>query len=441
MRRSFVAVVVAGMVATAACLTPPPARGALTPSTYRVEDLGTLPGDFSSTAMGINAFGDVVGWSAGPNGTRAFLYTNATGMTALAGPTGRPVTTARAVNASGTVVGNASTGGGDIGHAVRWQAGVPLDLGTLGIGDYSDARGVNATGVTVGVSHTDGGTLLAVHAFRHTNSLGMVDLTPTADDARAEGINDAGQVVGWREGRAFRLTGTTFTDLGVASGFAASFAYAINSSGQVAGHVISGTGNAERIFRYTNGAMVVLGGLGEFNRALGINTAGDVVGYGRPGLGLRQGFIYTDANGMRGLNELIDPTSGWFILGAGGINDAGQIAGWASGPAGQRAVRLTPGVAPSPTPPNAPSNLTGSVISSGVQLTWTDASGNEQGFRVQRARGAQGSFVLLATVGANITTYIDAAVTAGKVYRYRVRAFNDAGASAWSNTIRVRVRR
>src|SRR6187397_2591005 len=159
---------------------------------YTVQDLGTLPGDYSSTAMGINANGDVVGWSAGPTGTRAFLYTNAAGMKALAGPAGRPVTTARAVNGIGTVVGNASTGGSDIGHAVRWQAGVPLDLGTLGTGDYSDARGVNATGVSVGVSHTNGGALLAVHAFRHTNTLGMVDLTPTSDDAHAEAINDAG---------------------------------------------------------------------------------------------------------------------------------------------------------------------------------------------------------------------------------------------------------
>ena len=49
----------------------------------------------------------------------------------------------------------------------------------------------------------------------------------------------------------------------MASGFAASFAYAINGSGQVAGHVISATGNSEKIFRYTNGTMVVLGGFGE----------------------------------------------------------------------------------------------------------------------------------------------------------------------------------
>jgi len=205
--------------------------------------------------------------------------------------------------------------------------------------------------------------------------------------------------------------------------------------------VISGSGNSEQIFRYTNGTMAVLGGLGEFNRALGMNSAGDVVGYGLPVLGLRQGFFYSDGKGMQGLNQLIDATSGWYILGAGGINDAGQIAGWASGPSGQRAVRLTPGAPPPPTPPAAPTALTASVLSSSrVLLNWSDNSGNEQGFRVQRAQGA-GSFVLLAELGANATGYSDATVRAGKVYQYRVRAFNQAGTSAWSNTIKVRVRR
>jgi probable HAF family extracellular repeat protein len=440
MRKCLLPLVVVALVATAMVGLTAPTRAA-TVLTYGVEDLGTLPGDYSSVAMGINAFGDVVGWSAGPNGTRAFLYTNAAGMTALAAPSGRPVTTARAVNGSGTVVGNASTGGSDIGHAVRWQAGVARDLGTLGTGEFSDARGVNSTGVTVGTSHTNSGAVLGVHAFRFTDASGMVDLTPASDDAHAEGINDAGQITGWRNGRAFRLTGTTFTDLGVA-GFAASFGYAINSSGQVAGHVISGTGNSEQIFRYTNGTMVVLGGFGEFNRALGINTAGDIVGYGQPVLRLRQGFVYTDANGLQGLNQLIGSTSGWFILGAGGINDSGQIAGWASGPVGQRAVRLTPGAITPPTAPNAPSALAGSLLSSSrVRLTWTDNSGNEQGFRIQRAQGTQGTFVLLSQVGVNVTTFTDTTAKAGRTYRYRVQAFNAAGASAWSNTISVRVRR
>ena len=410
---------------------------------YTVENLGTLPGDYSSVAMGINQFGDVVGWSAGPAGTRAFVYTNAGGMTALPALTGRPVTTARAINGSGVVVGTASTGGSDIGHAVRWQSGVATDLGALGSGYFSEARGVNATGTIVGTSSSDGGSWLATHAFRYTDATGMVDLTPGYDNAHAEGINDTGQIVGWRNGRAFRLTGGTFTDLGVAAGFSESFAYAINGTGQVAGHVISSTGNSEQIFRYTNGVMTILGGLGEYNRVWGINAAGDVVGEGVPVLGppyAQQGFLYTDASGMQGLNQLIDPASGWFILGAAGINDAGQIVGWASGPNGQRAVRLTPTVV-APTPPAAPTGLAGQALSGArVRLTWTDNAGNELGFRVQRARGSQGSFVLVGQVAANITTFTDTTAKAGRTYRYRVQAYNAAGSSSWSNTIRIRAR-
>jgi hypothetical protein len=268
----------------------------------------------------------------------------------------------------------------------------------------------------------------------------MVDLTPGVDDAHAEGINDFGQVTGWRNGRAFRLTGSTFTDLGVPTGFAASFGFAINGSGQVAGHLITGSGNAERIFRYTNGVMAVIGGLGEYNRAFGMNSAGDVVGAGVPVLGLKQGFLYTDAGGMQGLNQLIGST-GWFILGATGINDAGQIAGWASGPAGQRAVRLNKGGSVPATAPSAPSGLTATALSSArIRLTWTDGSSNEAGFRIQRAVGS-GPFTALADVGSNVTTYTDLGTVAGKRYHYRVQAFNSVGSSAWSNTISVRAKR
>jgi probable HAF family extracellular repeat protein len=442
MRKGLVGITVLGLVlaafggfSTAASAAPAP--------TYRVEDLGTLPGDYASAAMGINRFGDVVGWSMGPSGTRAFLYTNAAGMTALPSPAGRPVTSARAVNDSGTVVGTASlaSGSADIGHAVRWRSGTVRDLGTLGTGLFSDARGVNAAGVTVGTSYTNGGGLSGIHAFRYDDASGLVDLTPATDDAHAEAINDAGQVTGWRNGRAFRLAGSTFTDLGVPADFAASFGFAINGSGQVAGHVRSASGNAEQVFRYTDGTgMAILGGFGELNRASGINSAGDVVGWGRPVLGLRQGFLYTDANGMQGLNSLIGPASGWFVLGAGGINDAGQIAGWASGSLGQRAVRLTPGaVVVPPATPATPTGLAGSVLSaSRIRLNWIDNAANETGSRIERSVGSA-KFVLLAQVGANATTYTDRAVSAGKVYRYRVRAYNAAGASTWSNTISVRV--
>jgi len=45
----------------------------------RVFDLGTLPGDSSSEAVAINAAGDVVGYSKGPRGLRAFLRIKAGG--------------------------------------------------------------------------------------------------------------------------------------------------------------------------------------------------------------------------------------------------------------------------------------------------------------------------------------------------------------------------
>jgi hypothetical protein len=144
---------------------------------------------------------------------------------------------------------------------------------------------------------------------------------------------------------------------------------------------------------------------------------------------------------MQGLNQLIDPASGWYILGATGINDAGQIVGWASGPNGQRAVRLTP-TSVAPTAPTAPTSLAGQALSNArVRLTWTDTAANETGFRIQRAYGFSGSFVQIGQVGANTMTFTDTGAKAGKTYRYRVQAFNAVGSSAWSNTVSIKTRR
>jgi probable HAF family extracellular repeat protein len=350
-RVAFRVLVAITLVASFALVAPVAAAAA---PTYLVEDLGTLSGDATSVAMGINATGQVVGWS-GSVATRAFVSTDGAGMVALAAPAGRPVTTARAINDSGAVAGNASTGGSDIGQAVRWTGGVPDAFGTLGTGLFSDARSIDSAGVTVGSSYTDGGGLLGIHAFRTRADGSLFDLTPVADTARAEGINDAGQIAGYRDGRAVRWEGGSVLDLGTA-GFGFSFGSAINDSGQVAGSVSSSSGNVERIFRYTDGiGMVVLGGLGEHNVALGMNNAGDVVGSGRPTLGTTvfpSAFLFTDVGGMVDLNTLIDPASGWVLKGAGDINDEGQIAAWGSNnlTGTYRALRLTPVVADTTAP-------------------------------------------------------------------------------------------
>ena len=68
-----------------------------------------------------------------------------------------------------------------------------------------------------------------------------------------------------------------------------------------------------------------------------------------------------------------------------------------------------------------------------LTLTWSDTSTNENGFKVERKTGTVGAYGQIATVAAETTGYVDAAVTAGATYCYRVRAYNSAGDSAYSN--------
>src|SRR6188508_2413031 len=90
-------------------------RPAVAQSGYVVEDLGTLAGDNSSVAWAINENGDVVGWSMGPAGTRAFVYRSAGGMVALPALSNRPRSIARDINDLGVIVGSANAGGTDLG--------------------------------------------------------------------------------------------------------------------------------------------------------------------------------------------------------------------------------------------------------------------------------------------------------------------------------------
>jgi len=84
------------------------------------------------------------------------------------------------------------------------------------------------------------------------------------------------------------------------------------------------------------------------------------------------------------------------------------------------------------TPPNAPSNLNVSAISCDkVQLNWFDNSDNEDGFKIERKEGG-GSFVLLATVGQDITSYLDETTSENKNYTYKITAFNDFGENSSS---------
>ena len=94
---------------------------------------------------------------------------------------------------------------------------------------------------------------------------------------------------------------------------------------------------------------------------------------------------------------------------------------------------------------NPPGNLTAAIVNGAkkarsVRLTWQDTSNGEAKFEVYRATGSTGSFGLLATTGANATTYIDTAVTSGTSYRYEVRACSTTVCGAFSNIVTIKVK-
>src|SRR5215203_2441281 len=159
----------------AAVLTP---ATTATPTTYGVQDVGTLGADYSY-AMSINGSGQVVGRSfrssfAGSCSNdcfRAFLYDSTNGMKDL-GTLGGD-SRAWGINDSGQVVGNSYvSGSGD--HGFLKESGQPMiDLNTLLPADSGwtihDARAINTDGKIAATGHKDG---VGTHALL---------LTPTSD--------------------------------------------------------------------------------------------------------------------------------------------------------------------------------------------------------------------------------------------------------------------
>src|SRR5215208_855824 len=192
----------------AAVLTP---ATAATPTTYGVQDVGTLGADYSEAAS-INGSGQVVGtsWTSSCS-HHAFLYDEgATPKMQDLGFLGNDYSAATGINDSGQVVGYGVLVGS---HAFLYDESATQkmqDLGDLEGGNYSEAAGINDSGTVVGRSYTGSGSYISGggRAFLKESGQPMIDLNSlipadsgwTVRDARA--INNNGQIAatGYKDG-------------------------------------------------------------------------------------------------------------------------------------------------------------------------------------------------------------------------------------------------
>jgi probable HAF family extracellular repeat protein len=220
---------------------------------------------------GNNARGRITGYTGEYASYQfAFISTSTGGMTELGGPgSSDPPISANGVSNTGQIVGqspNATVNG--ITHAVSWKNAVVTDLGTLsGTDPYFECG------------------------------------------SSANSVNDRGQIVGWSENclngnGAFHAvlwsTRGAISDLGTLPGDTLSAASKINFFGLVIGT----SGNTTVPILYN----------AFFERWFYQGVAG------RP-------FIWTQRSGMKDLNTLISPNSGWVLNTATDINFWGQIVG------------------------------------------------------------------------------------------------------------------
>jgi probable HAF family extracellular repeat protein len=174
---------------------------------------------------------------------------------------------------------------------------------------------------------------------------GVCSLLSTPGRAGVLAINDLGLVVGLAETpsgtHAMRWTGTQPTDLGTLGG--ASSAPGNRHSINVFGHVVgvSATANGDdHAFLWRNGQMTDLGTLGgKTSRAAAINDWGDVVGTSQTADGKEHAFLWRNGR-MTDLGTL----GGDYSV-ASDINNNRQIVGVSGTPAGvQRGLLWTAGL-------------------------------------------------------------------------------------------------
>jgi hypothetical protein len=234
-----------------------------------------------------------------------------------------------AISNNGLIVG--FTTGSEYAEAATFSGNIATRLTSSDYG--SEAGAVNNSGIIAGYLNPDTIADRAV-TFQNGTYTSLPRLSNGSSNGNVNGINSSGEMVGAANynssgGQTHPVVyaNGTVTDLFAGSNSSSGQAMAVNDSGEIVGYLNT------KAFIDVNGTIDMLNAY----RAMSVNSDGVVVGTANNG----DGMVY--ANGVvTDLNTLVDPTLGWTVQQATGINDSGDIVAWASKGNLTEAVELQP---------------------------------------------------------------------------------------------------
>jgi probable HAF family extracellular repeat protein len=357
------------------------AKGAA-PPTYTFTDLGTLPGNSSTTyfSTGLNSSGQVCGWASG---NRPFLWTpttpNGTGgsMFDLGNLPTATSSLANGINDYGQVVGRSDAT--DRWRAFLWTPSSPgATTGSMtdiskATGSGDEANSINASGQVAG--ETSGGSAESLWKPTTPNgttgSMTFPGTLPGTEESFPGKINTRGQIPGssygfptdnlyhanlWSPTTPNGTSGSMIDLADLPGGSNQSFAVSVNDAGKVVGSGTTATAQHATIWipttpNGTTGSLTDLQSLvssSNDSAARDINSLDQIVGWSEVSNNVNRATLWTDTGPMD-LNLLLSGANvGWVLTSANDINDLGQIVCDAKFGNVQHAILLTPTSLPEP---------------------------------------------------------------------------------------------
>lgn len=249
-----------GVVAGESTLSPTRREATLWAASGVRSGLGTLPNpnseDFSSVAFAVNNAGTAAGWSDSTDGTRAFNWTSAGGMTSLGVLPGGTQTRAYSINAAGESAGWGTSPDGDRGFVAN------PDLTSVGALSADPTSRTRAYGISNGNGWITGDARdpsIGDTAFLWSPSSALISLGVLQGAARSFGadVNSDAWAVGWNDGgangeQAFLWTpGDGMLDLNAvvvdAQGWQIQRARSINDMGYIVANAMNADGSIRAV--------------------------------------------------------------------------------------------------------------------------------------------------------------------------------------------------